>query len=107
AAAILALFDRPWSRRELLAILRESGDHVTTSECRAALRECHDAGAHLGVESWEKENPRAPDPGAWITKRGMVLRNSPRWIRRRMERFHDRVMMNRHRLTDPPILAAT
>ena len=41
----LALIDRPWSRRELLVVLAESRDQEATSECRAALLECHDEAA--------------------------------------------------------------
>ncbi len=92
AAAILAAIDRPWSRNELIAVLRESTDQEPTSECRAALRECHDGDAHLAVESWEAENPHEPELGPGITMREMVLRNMPWWIRHRMTELHDRVM---------------
>lgn len=97
AAAVLALIDRPWSRGELLAVLRESDDQQATAECRAALLECHDAEAREAVLAWEEANPHEPEPGPWITMTEMALRNCPRRVRSEMERLHDRVMMVRDR----------
>jgi hypothetical protein len=97
AAATLALIDRPWSRRELTTALHESDDQEATSECRAALLECHDQAAHQTVEAWERANPHEPEPGPWISMSEMSLRNRPAWLRFEMEELHDRVMMVRDR----------
>jgi hypothetical protein len=97
-AAILALIDRPWSRRELLAVLERSDDQEATAECRAALRESHDAEAHGAVSVWEEAHPYEPEPGPWITMGEMMLRNCPSHVRHEMERLHDRVMRVRDRI---------
>lgn len=98
SAAVLALIDHPWSRRELLAILDESHDQAATSECRAALRECHNAEAHEAVRRWEEANPHEPEPGRWIKVSEMMLRNAGSWIRHEMQRRHERVMAVRDRV---------
>jgi hypothetical protein len=97
AAAVLALIDRPWSRRELLAVLNVSDDQEATSQCRAALRESHDEEAQLAVEEWEQVNPHEPEPGPWITMGELALRNCSQWVRSEMENLHDRVMKVRDR----------
>jgi hypothetical protein len=61
AAAVLALFDTPWSRREMLECLRQSGDWDATLECREALRQCHVEEAHQAVAQWELEHPRSEE----------------------------------------------
>jgi hypothetical protein len=53
AAVVLALFDRPWSRRELLAVLAASDSWHATLECRLALRESKDAAAQKAAARWE------------------------------------------------------
>jgi hypothetical protein len=97
AAATLALIDRPWSRRELTTVLHESDDQEATSECRAALMECHDQAAHQTVEAWERANPHEPETGPWISMVEMSLRNRPAWLRFEMEELHDRIMRVRDR----------
>lgn len=97
AAATLALIDRPWSRRELQAVLRETEGQGETAECRAALLECHDEQARAAVQEWESANPHEPEPGPWISMGEMALRNCPVWVRSEMERLHDRVMRVRDR----------
>ena len=97
AAAILALIDRPWSRRELTTVLSESDDQEATSECRAALLECHDQAAHRTVEAWEHANPHESEPGPWISMGEVSLRNRPAWLRFEMEELHDRVLTVRNR----------
>jgi hypothetical protein len=105
AAAVLALIDRPWSRRELLAVLAESRDQEATSECRAALLECHDQEARGAVPRWEEANPHEPTPGPWITIGEMMLESRSPWIRWEMEKLHDRVMIVRGREPDEVIAA--
>lgn len=97
AAAVLALVDRPWSRRELLAVLSETDDQEATADCRAALLECHDEEARQAVAAWEEANPHEPEPGPWITMKEIMLRNRPEWIRYEMTKLHDRVMKVRDR----------
>jgi hypothetical protein len=102
-AAVLALIDRPWSRRELLANLEKWDDQEMTSDCRAALLECWDAAAHLAVKEWEERNPHEPEPPSYVEIGGrkhgplismgeMMLRDRPQWIRYEMEKLHYRVM---------------
>jgi hypothetical protein len=97
AAATLALIDRLWSRRELLAVLRESNDQETTAACRAALLECHDVDAHTAVLSWEEANPHEPETGRFISMKEMMLRHTSSQLRYEMEQLHDRVMKIRDR----------
>ncbi|MHB1559052.1 MAG: DUF6896 domain-containing protein [Isosphaeraceae bacterium] len=97
AAAVLALVDRPWSRREMLAVLGETDDQEATADCRAALLECHDEEARQAVEAWERANPHEPEPGPWITMKEMMLRNRPESVRWEMTKRHDRVMKVRDR----------
>jgi hypothetical protein len=68
AAAALALIDRPWSRRELIAALEAAHDPGMTAECRAALRESRDPAARRAAAAWgaDEAGPatdRAPFPG--------------------------------------------
>jgi hypothetical protein len=100
AAAVLALIDRPWSRRELLAVLEESDDQQLTSEARAALLETRDPAAPQAVRAWEQRFPHEPETGPFITMREMMLRGQPERIRYEMEKLHDRVMRIRERI--PP-----
>jgi hypothetical protein len=97
AAAILALIDRPWSRRELIAVLGETTEQEATAECRAALRECHDQTALQAADAWEAANPHEPEQGRVISMREVTLRNASVWVQSRMEQYHERVMRVRDR----------
>jgi hypothetical protein len=101
AAATLALIDRPWSRRELLSVLQEFDEQVATSECRAALRECHDAEAHHAVDAWESAHPHEPEPGPWIKMDEVMLQNNPHWVQWQMKMLHHRVMNVREHVPGP------
>jgi hypothetical protein len=114
-AAILALIDRPWSRRELMAALEASDDQEHTADCRAALRECRDGEAQRAVQAWEERNPHEPERGTFLQIEGRVvgpfismdevmLRNCPEHLRYEMAQRHDRVM--RVRDVVPPEPAA-
>ena len=88
AAAVLALLDSPWSRGILLSVLEESSESETTSECRAALRECRDPAMHKAADDWERLHPSSGketmlDPGEMV--------------RYDMEKLHDRVLALRTR----------
>jgi hypothetical protein len=65
AAAVLAVFDTRWSRRELLDALAASDCWHATRECRLALRESKDAAAQEAAARWEAthlaEDPEGPD----------------------------------------------
>ena len=113
-AAVLALIDRPWSRRELLAALAASDDQERTADCRAALMECRDEEAHRAVRAWEERNPHEPEPGTFlkigdrefgpcISMGEISLRNRPARIRYEMERLHDRVLKVRDRVPPEPV----
>jgi hypothetical protein len=98
SAATLALIDRPWSRRELLALLGETDDPVATADCRSALMECHDAEARKAVVTWEQQHPHEAEVGPWITMGEMMLRNRAQGVRLQMEKLHNRVMHVRNRV---------
>jgi hypothetical protein len=102
-AAILALIDRPWSRRELLTNLQTFDDQERTADCRAALLECHDDAAHRAVRDWEERKPHEPEAptflqigdreyGPCISLGEMMLRDRAQRVRYEMEQLHDRVM---------------
>jgi hypothetical protein len=91
AAAVLALIDQPWSRAELLAILRESEDQEMTCESRAALGESRDPAAWRAVAEWEERNPHEPESGPWISLREMALRHQPEWLLDEMDKLRERV----------------
>jgi hypothetical protein len=91
AAAALALFDQPWSRAELLAVLGGSDDQLATCECRAALAESRDPDARAAVLVWEARHPREPEPGPWISGDEVMLRGSPAWLRHEMDKLRDRL----------------
>lgn len=100
SAAALAIIDQPWSRKELLAVIAESDDHMMTTECRSALLTTHSEESHRKVVEWEKQNPREPEQGEFITMNEMVLRQSDGTIHWEMEKLHDRVMKLRNREPD-------
>jgi hypothetical protein len=102
-AAILALIDRPWSRRELIANLEMWDEQEMTADCRAALLECRDDEAHRVVREWEDRNPHEPEAptflqigereyGPCISMSEMMLRNRAQHLRYEMEQRHNRVM---------------
>src|SRR5262249_4711019 len=112
-AAVLALIDRPWSRRELLAALEASDDQEQTADCRAALLECHDEEARRAVREWEERNPHEPEAGTFLEIDGrrvgpflsmaeLSLRDRAQWLRYRMETLHERVMRVRDRVPPEP-----
>jgi hypothetical protein len=105
AAAVLALIDQPWSRRELLAVLDESGDQEATAECRAALLETHDLDAQRAVEAWEVTHPakkvRRSKKGKANTSDGL-LKCVPADVRDWMDKLRDRVMPLRTVLPPDP-----
>jgi hypothetical protein len=112
-AAVLALIDRPWSRRELLAALAASDDEERTADCRAALMECRDEEAHRAVRAWERRNPHEPEAGTFVTigdrefgpclsMGELALRDRAVRIRYEMEQLHDRVMRVRDRVPPEP-----
>ncbi len=103
AAAVLALVDQPWSRRELLDVLSESDDQEKTADARAALLETRDPESHRAAQAWEQRNPHEPEPGPWISMAEMMLRDRPARVRYEMEKLHDRVMKVRDRV--PPKVA--
>jgi hypothetical protein len=92
AAAALAILDRPWSRNELTAVLSESNEHETTSECRSALLATHSSECHEQVLKWEERNPRIAEQGPRLTVREMRLRMCDRRIQWEMDKLHDRVL---------------
>ncbi len=92
AAAVLALFDRPWSRRELLAVLSESTDpHATAAAC-SALRLCHDRESVAAADGWDQAHGRPLPEGRFVKVDEAMLRHSDSWIGALMEGFHERVM---------------
>jgi hypothetical protein len=112
-AAILALIDKPWSRRVLLAALECSDDQERTADARAALLESREEEAHRAAVAWEQRNPHEPEAGSYLEVEGRTvgpfysmgeisLRNRAQWVRYEMERLHDRVMKVRDRIPPEP-----
>jgi hypothetical protein len=112
-AAVLALIDRPWSRRELLAALEASDEQEATADCRAALLECRDEEAHRAVREWERRNPHEPETPQFLEVEGRTVgpfvsmgetmaqvSYRSQWLRYEMEQLHDRVLPLRGR--EPP-----
>jgi hypothetical protein len=101
AAAALAILDQPWSRAELLAVLRESTDQEATGECRAALSALPHADLRQIVDHWETINPHEAETGPFISIREMSLRTRASWLQHAMETLHDRVLPLRSRRVEP------
>lgn len=97
AAAVLALFDQPWSRRELINAMEASDDQEMTAECRAALWVSHDAEARECARAWEERNPHEPEVGPFLSMTEMSLRHRHEFLQYEMEKYHDRVMRIRSR----------
>ena len=102
-AAILALINAPWSKRELLGALEASDDQEKTADARAALLESGDEAAQRAVLAWEVRNPHENEIGSYVDIGGrrlgpfytfgeVSLRNRASWITYEMDEFHDRVM---------------
>lgn len=85
AAAVLALVDRPWSRNELVVVLRESDACEPTAECRAALRESTDPEIRAIPARWEKAH--CDDPP--------LEQSTEQSVRQVMSRLFDDVMQFR------------
>ena len=85
SAAVLALFDKEWSRRELVVMLDESHDPVETRYYRAAMRESRDHSAWRVADDWESQNPLVDQ---------MSLRNEmdEKVLQKKMTELFDRVM---------------
>jgi hypothetical protein len=109
AAATLALIDRSWCHRELLAVLADSQDQELTADSRAALLECRDVELHQAVRRWEEQNPHEPEAPSYLEIGGEKLgpfysmaEHSLRWrqqsVRFEMEQLHDRVLPLRDRV---------
>jgi hypothetical protein len=110
SAAVLALFDVGWSRRELAARLEESDDWEKTLECRLALADSHDPGMRQLAEDWEAGRPyrsssfasegaNGPDEEVDPTSRASRARVCNEFFRERMNELVDLVM--RHRAFSP------
>lgn len=115
-AAILAVIDRPWSKRELLRALAGSDDQEMTADVRAALLESGDPVAERAVREWEVANPHEPESPSYLDIDGrrvgpfhtfaeLMLRERAGRIRYEMQKLHDRVRLLRGVV--PPDLPAT
>jgi hypothetical protein len=102
-AAILALINKPWSRRELLGALSASDDQEKTADARAALVETGDEEAQKAVLAWEERNPHENEAGSYLEIDGrrlgpfytfgeLALKHRAARIRYEMDKLHDRVM---------------
>jgi hypothetical protein len=101
-AAILAVINKPWSRRELLGALSASGDQQKTADARAALMETGDEEAEKAVLAWEERNPHENEVGSYLEIDGRRIgpfftfgeiapKNRSVRIRYEMDKLHDRV----------------
>jgi hypothetical protein len=102
-AAILALINAPWCKRELLRALEVSDDQEKTDDARAALLEFGDETAQRAVLAWEVRNPHKSEIGSYLEIGGLTLgpfytfgelslRNRASSITYEMDELHDRVM---------------
>lgn len=102
-AAVLALINAPWSRRELLGALEASDDQEKTADVRAALLESGDEEAQKAVLAWEGQNPHENETGGYVEIGGRTLgpfysfgelwlKDSTLRIQYEMDNLHDRVM---------------
>lgn len=91
AAAMLAILDQPWSRRELLRVLAESTEQDLTVECRAALQQLQRKDTQQLVKEWEELNPHDPEKGDWVSFDEMLLQKAPGLVKWHMKEWHDRV----------------
>jgi hypothetical protein len=102
-AAILALINAPWSKRELLAALEASDDQEKTADARAALLELGDEEAQKAVLAWEERNPHESETGSYLEIGGrrlgpfytfgeLSLKDRASRIKYEMDKLHDRVM---------------
>jgi hypothetical protein len=112
-AAILAVINKPWSRRELLAALAASDDQEKTADARAALVETGDDEAQKAVLAWEARNPHENETGSYLeigdrrlgpffTFGELALKNRTARIRYEMDKLHDRVMKLKHDVPPEP-----
>ena len=98
AAAILAILDEEWGRREMIEALWASQDQQMTSGCRAALCSSRSPEAHRAVEDWEKRFPYVPEPGPFYSMADVGLRSSDSFLQYEMSQLHDRVLPLRGRV---------
>jgi hypothetical protein len=101
-AAILALLNSPWSKRELLGALAASDDQERTADARAALLETGDGECEKAVLAWEERNPHEDEAGSYLEIGGrrlgpfyslgeLSLKNRASWLRYEMDKRRDRV----------------
>jgi len=104
AAAVLAIIDNRWSRRELTTVLEESDDPDATQEYRAALRESRQHSAWRIADQWEAAHPEMEflRPNPMQTTYEQHNKGPECVLGHRMFDLHDRVAKFRH-----DILAAT
>ena len=99
AAAILAVVDNEWSRRQLLAVLEGSTDHDATIEARFALRESREAAAYQAVDLWENEHPDTKGEYDTMARKKYAPEGGCELVlQRMMGASHDQVAKIRHRL---------
>jgi len=102
-AAILALINAPWSRRELLQALEASDRQEKTADARGAVLESGDGEAQRAVLAWEERNPHEDETGSYLEISGrrlgpfytfgeLSLKNRASRIRYEMDQLRDRVM---------------
>ena len=102
-AAILALINAPWSRRELLQALEASDHQEKTADARGALLESGDGEAQRAVLAWQERNPHEDETGSYLEISGrrlgpfytfgeLSLKNRASRIRYEMDQLRDRVM---------------
>jgi hypothetical protein len=98
AAAILAILDEEWGRREMIEALWASTDQQMTSGCRAALCSIGSPEAHRAVEDWEQRFPYVHESGPFYSVADIGLRSSDSFLQYEMSQLHDRVLPLRGRV---------
>ena len=99
AAAVLAVINLPWSRKELAAVLSETTDQEMTTECRCALMESPEASDHEIVDAWERDNPYEPSDDRFPTFGELAKRRDDRRIHWEIEQVRETVEPMRESFT--------
>ncbi len=90
-ASALAIIDSNWCHKELKAVLDETTDPESTSECRSALLESRNGSVHQFVHRWEQDNPFLPANEEYHTIGDFAKQRNDAAIQYEMQTLHDRI----------------
>ena len=90
-ASALAIIDLHWCHMELKAVLDETTDQESTTECRSALLESRNADVHQFVHQWERKNPYSPPNEKYLTVGEWAKQRNDATIQYEIQSLHDRI----------------